>query len=177
MTKTVIIDKLTRLALAQIEKCNSIIECLGYYEQLEDYKPSKIWLPWKKNVNCSPFESIPLCWEGPFSYGGSITWVMIAGLCLEVGELYAEIYNYHSLPPDFGAVPIEMVPSDVLQYLLDAINNERNRYLATCYDDAIQWLSELPHSQREIKTFLLGKGQNDREVLHIQRLLMKSPFI
>ena len=48
MDRINIIDELTNLYIKYAESCNDVLDSLGYYEQLENYRPSKKLFPWKK---------------------------------------------------------------------------------------------------------------------------------
>lgn len=167
MERAKIIEELTKLYVKDIEGCNDVLDSLGYYEQIENYRPPKKLFPWQKREEANPFESIPLCWQGPFSFGGAITWVMIAGFCILDSQLYAEIYNYHSGPPDYMSINIDVVPDSVLYSALILLQDERNVKLAKCRNDLIQWLSELPHSKQESVDFLTVRGLSKEEALRI----------
>lgn len=175
MDRINIIDELTNLYIKDAESCNDILDSLGYYEQLENYRPSKKLFPWEKKENANPFESIPLCWQGPFSFGGTMTWVMIAGFGILENQLYAEIYNYHSGPPDYMYINIDSVPDVVLSSALILLQDERNIHLAKCRKDLIQWLSELPHSKKESVDFLIGRGLSKEDAIQIVENLSEFP--
>lgn len=167
MERTRVIEELTKLYVKDIEGCNDVLDSLGYYEQIENFRPPKKLFPWQKREEVNPFESIPLCWQGPFSYGGAMTWVMIAGFCVLDNQLYAEIYNYHSGPPDYMCINIDVVPDAVLYSALLLLQDERNINLAKCRNDLIQWLSELPHSRKESVDFLIARGLSKEDALQI----------
>lgn len=176
MDRINIIDELTNLYIKDAESCNDVLDSLGYYEQLDNYLPSKKLFPWKKKENANPFESIPLCWQGPFSFGGTMTWVMIAGFDILENQLYAEIYNYHSGPPDYMYINIDSVPDVVLSSALILMQDERNIHLAKCRKNLIQWLSELPHSKKESVGFLARRGLSQEDALQIVTNLGENYF-
>lgn len=96
-----------------------------------------------------------------------MTWVMIAGFGILENQLYAEIYNYHSGPPDYMYINIDSVPDVVLYSALILLQDERNIHLAKCRKDLIQWLSELPHSKKESVGFLARRGLSQEDALQI----------
>lgn len=150
-----------------MEGCNDVLDSFGYYEQIDNYRPPKKMFPWQKKEEANPFESIPLCWQGPFAFGGAMTWVMIAGFGILDSQLYAEIYNYHSGPPDYMNISIDVVPDAVLYSALNLLQDERNVNLAKSRNDLIQWLSELPHSKKESVYFLTARGLSKEDALRI----------
>ena len=176
MERTKIIEELTKLYINDSEGCNDVLDSLGYYEKIENYQPSKRLFPWKKQEDGEPFESIPLCWKGPFSFGGAMTWLMIAGFSILDGQLYAEIYNYHSGPPDYMGINIDVVPDKVLYSALSFLHDERIIKLAQCRNELIQWLSELPHSKKESVGFLVERGLSQEDALQIVTNLGETPF-
>lgn len=106
-----------------------------------------------------------------------MTWVMIAGFGILENQLNAEIYNYHSGPPDYMYINIDSVPDVVLSSALILLKDERNIHLAKCRNDLIQWLSELPHSKKESVDFLIGRGLSKEDAIQMMENLGRSlPF-
>lgn len=169
MDRDKIIEELTQLYVKDTEGCNDILDSLGYYELIEK------WSHKNRRQAESPFETIPLCWQGPFSFDGSVTWVMIAEFGIIDNQLYAEIYNYHSGSPDYMGIKIDVVPDTVLYSTLNLLQDERNINLAKCRNDLIQWLSELPHSKKESVDFLTDRGLPKEDARQIVTNLGEIP--
>ena len=120
--RELIIEEIKNLYKTSKEKCDKILDDAGFYEYIENYYRSpRNWLKFGERSDEDPFESIPLCWQGPFSYGGSTTWVMIGEFVVEEDTLFAGIYNYHSGPPDYMFISLEVIPDNVLSNALDTI--------------------------------------------------------
>ncbi len=105
-----IIEGIKTLYLKDEKKCNQILDNEGCYDIILE------WLRTNKKGN--PFETIPLCWEGPYSYNNSNTWVLLSEFVIEDGILFIGYHNYHSGPPDYGYMSLETVPDSVLAYAL-----------------------------------------------------------
>ncbi len=119
--REIIVEEITNLYKTSKEKCDKILDDAGYYEQIVNYRPPRKWFDFKKRIEENPFKSIPLCWQGPFSYGSATTWVMIGEFVVEEDELYAGVYNFHSGPPDYMFLSSEIIPDNVLSNALDMI--------------------------------------------------------
>lgn len=158
------------------ELCNDYIEDLSYYEEIESAFTQKSNSWFKNEAMINPFDVIPLCWQGPYSYDSSIDWLMIGGFTIENDILYVEIYNYHTGPPDYMTIGIDMVPDEVLiavVTILQVMKKEREgeraraRDLDFYIDETIKWLLELPHTKKETILFLLSKGLSECEVKQV----------
>ena len=109
-TRIKIINEIKALYQNNKEKCNQILDKEGYYDIIFE------WPRTKKKGNS--FETIPLCWKGPYSYYNSNTWVLLSEFVIKDDVLFVGYYNYHSGPPDYGYMSLESVPNSVLAHAL-----------------------------------------------------------